>query len=37
MEILGKDDWAQLVVDDGKGAVTVGQAQPHGEWIELYA
>jgi hypothetical protein len=36
MEILGKDDWAQLVVDDGNGAVTVGQAHPHGEWIELY-
>jgi len=37
MEILNKtDDWARLVVDDGNGASTVGQAHPHGEWIELY-
>jgi hypothetical protein len=36
MEILGREDWAQLVVDDGNEAVTVGQAHPHGEWIELY-
>jgi len=37
MEILDKaDDWARLVVDDGNGASTVGQAHPHGEWIELY-
>ncbi len=30
------DDWAGLVVDDGSGATVVGQAHPHGEWIELY-
>lgn len=37
MEVLDKaDDWARLVVDDGNGASTVGQAHPHGEWIELY-
>ncbi len=37
MEVLHKaDDWAQLVVDDGSGAVTVGQAHPHGEWVELF-
>lgn len=36
-EILDEaDDWAGLVVDDGSGASTVGQAHPHGEWIELY-
>jgi hypothetical protein len=37
MEVLDKvDDWARLIVDDGNGASTVGQAHPHGEWIELY-
>jgi hypothetical protein len=37
MEALGKtDDWAQLVVDDGSGPQTVGQAHPHGEWVEIY-
>lgn len=37
MDSLDKsDDWAQLVVDDGSGPRTVGQAHPHGEWIELY-
>ena len=37
MEALNKaDDWAQLVVDDGSGTMVVGQAHPHGEWIELY-
>jgi hypothetical protein len=36
-EALDKaDDWARLVVDDGRGATFVGQAHPHGEWIELY-
>ena len=30
------DGWVALVVEDGKGAVTVGQAHPHGEWIELF-
>lgn len=37
MEVLNKaDDWARLVIDDGHGPSTVGQAHPHGEWIELY-
>ncbi|MGH8913016.1 MAG: DUF2332 family protein, partial [Acidimicrobiia bacterium] len=37
MEAIDKrDDWARLVVDDGSGPVTVGQAHPHGEWIELF-
>jgi hypothetical protein len=37
MEVLDKaDDWARLIVDDGNGASTAGQAHPHGEWIELY-
>ncbi len=37
MEVIDQsDDWARLVVDDGSGPVTVGQAHPHGEWIELY-
>lgn len=36
-EALDKaDDWARLVVDDGSGTTVVGQAHPHGEWIELY-
>ncbi|MGH8953340.1 MAG: DUF2332 domain-containing protein [Acidimicrobiia bacterium] len=30
------DDWARLVVDDGSGPREVGQAHPHGEWIELF-
>jgi hypothetical protein len=37
MEVLDKaDDWAQLIVDDESGVRVVGQAHPHGEWIELY-
>ncbi len=37
MDALDKsDDWAQLVVDDGSGPRTVGQAHPHGEWVEIY-
>lgn len=37
MEALEKsDDWAQLVVDDGSGTRIVGQAHPHGEWVEIY-
>jgi hypothetical protein len=36
-ELLDESDgWADLVVDDGNGALTVGRAHPHGEWIELY-
>lgn len=37
MELFdASDDWARLVVDDGSGLKTVGQAHPHGEWIELF-
>ncbi|MFV1962332.1 MAG: DUF2332 domain-containing protein, partial [Acidimicrobiia bacterium] len=31
------DDWTRLSVDDGSGPWEIGQAHPHGEWIELYA
>jgi hypothetical protein len=31
-----KEDWARLEVDDGSGLTTVGQAHPHGEWIEFF-
>ena len=38
MEVLIKaDSWARLSVDDGSGMREVGQAHPHGEWVELYA
>ncbi len=38
MESLNRaDDWARLAVDSGHGMKQVGQAHPHGEWIELYA
>jgi hypothetical protein len=37
MELLdASDDWARMVVDDGTGGRVVGQAHPHGEWIELF-
>ena len=37
MELLdASDDWARMVIDDGTGSKTVGQAHPHGEWIELF-
>ena len=37
MEVLVKtDDWARLTVDDGSGWREVGQAHPHGEWVELF-
>jgi len=37
MEVLDKDDdWARLVVDDGSGPRHVGEAHPHGEWVELF-
>jgi len=35
MELLVSDDWARMVIDDGTGGRVVGQAHPHGEWIEL--
>jgi len=31
------DGNALIVIDDGSGPVEVGRAQPHGEWVELYA
>ena len=37
-ELLARsDDWTRLSVDDGSGPREIGQAHPHGEWIELYA
>ena len=37
MELFdASDDWARMVIDDGTGSKTVGQAHPHGEWIELF-
>lgn len=37
MEVLDKDDdWARLIVDDGAGPRQVGQAHPHGEWVEMF-
>lgn len=29
--------WAYLSVNDGSGMREIGQAHPHGEWIDLYA
>lgn len=38
MEWLDSDaDAAWLEVDDGSGLARIGAAQPHGEWLELYA
>jgi hypothetical protein len=38
MELLDwGDEAARLIIDDGTGPVEVGVAQPHGEWLELYA
>lgn len=38
MELFDWDDQAaRLTIDDGTGPVEVGLAQPHGEWLELYA
>jgi hypothetical protein len=38
MEALEPDDpTAALAVDSGSGLVKVARAQPHGEWLELYA
>ncbi len=31
------DEWVTLSVDRGAGLAQIGQAHPHGEWIELYA
>lgn len=38
MEWLDTDAKAAwLEVDDGSGLIKIGEAQPHGEWVELYA
>ncbi len=31
------DDWVTIAADRGRGLAQIGQAHPHGEWIELYA
>ena len=37
-EILAAgDEWVTLASDSGRGLAPIGQAHPHGEWIELYA
>ena len=37
-ELLDKSDpAARLRVDDGSGWLELGQAHPHGEWVDLYA
>jgi hypothetical protein len=37
MELLEVDDeWAKLAVSDGPELRPVGQAHPHGEWLELW-
>ena len=37
-EILAAgDQWVTLAADSGRGLAQIGQAHPHGEWIELYA
>ena len=35
--IVKKDDWAKLHIGSSPDLEEVGQAHPHGEWIELYA
>jgi len=38
MELRIRDDRsARIEVDDGSGWAEIGRAQPHGEWLELYA
>jgi hypothetical protein len=37
MDVIDKaDDWAHLLIDDGSGLRNVGQAHPHGEWVEIW-
>lgn len=31
------DEWVTLAVDRGSGLIQIGQAHPHGEWVDLYA
>lgn len=38
LEHMHRDDlWAKLAIDEGGGLVVIGQAHPHGEWLDLYA
>ena len=37
MEVLDKeDDWARIAVVQTGSLVSIGQAHPHGEWVELW-
>lgn len=37
-EILAAgDEWVTIASDRGAGLAQIGQAHPHGEWVELYA
>jgi hypothetical protein len=37
-EILAAgDEWVTIASDAGRGLAQIGQAHPHGEWVELYA
>lgn len=37
MEVLDKEDeWARLAVSSEGSLVNIGQAHPHGEWVELW-
>lgn len=31
------DEWVTVAADQGRGLAQIGQAHPHGEWIDLYA
>lgn len=31
------DEWVTVAADHGRGLAQIGQAHPHGEWIDLYA
>lgn len=31
------DEWVTVAADRGRGLAQIGQAHPHGEWLELYA
>lgn len=36
-EYMGQDaEWPALTIDDGSGMTHIGQAHPHGEWLELF-
>ncbi|MEX1124909.1 MAG: hypothetical protein WEE53_04520 [Acidimicrobiia bacterium] len=37
MEILdGADEWARLSVASEGAPIQIGQAHPHGEWVEIW-